>query len=124
LPIKNSGRSDVFKVDYGDVAPRLSAAWNPNYRSGFLGRFFGDRKTVIRGGYGIAYDRVNTVQSVIIPMLGVGFAQTISVVKPLCNANGASVQGCNASVPLSGAGANPGLASFRVGLDGSIPPPA
>ncbi len=83
----------------------------------------GDRKTVIRGGYGIAYDRVNTVQSVIIPMLGVGFAQTISTNTPLCNANGASVQGCNASVPLSGAGANPGLASFRVGVDGSIPTP-
>jgi hypothetical protein len=123
VPIGKSGRSDVFSVDYGDWAPRVSAAWNPSLRSGFLGRMFGDRKTVIRGGYGIAYDRVNTVQSVIIPMLGVGFAQTINTNTPLCNANGASVQGCNASVPLSGAGANPGLASFRVGVDGSIPTP-
>ena len=123
VPIGKSGRSDVFSVDYGDWAPRVSAAWNPSLRSGFLGRMLGDRKTVIRGGYGIAYDRVNTVQSVIIPMLGVGFAQTINTNTPLCNANGASVQGCNASVPLSGAGANPGLASFRVGVDGSIPTP-
>jgi len=123
VPVGKSGRSDVFSVDYGDWAPRISAAWNPSLRSGFLGRMFGDRKTVIRGGYGIAYDRVNTVQSVIIPMLGVGFAQTINTNTPLCNANGASVQGCNASVPLSGAGANPGLASFRVGVDGSIPTP-
>jgi len=123
VPVGKSGRSDVFSVDYGDWAPRMSAAWNPSLRSGFLGRMFGDRKTVIRGGYGIAYDRVNTVQSVIIPMLGVGFAQTINTNTPLCNANGASVQGCNASVPLSGAGANPGLASFRVGVDGSIPTP-
>src|SRR5207302_9699596 len=75
VPIGKSGRSDVFSVDYGDWAPRVSAAWNPSLRSGFLGRMLGDRKTVIRGGYGIAYDRVNTVQSVIIPMLGVGFAQ-------------------------------------------------
>ncbi len=66
---------------------------------------------------------MNTVQSVIIPMLGVGFAQTINTNTPLCNANGTSVQGCNASVPLTGAGANPGLASFRVGVDGSIPTP-
>jgi len=123
IPIGKSGRSDVFSVDYGDWAPRVSAAWNPSLRSGFLGRIFGDRKTVIRGGYGIAYDRVNTVQSVIIPMLGVGFAQTINTNTPLCNANGTSVQGCNASVPLTGAGANPGLASFRVGVDGPIPTP-
>src|SRR5260370_2370475 len=119
--LNKSGRSDVFSVDYGDWAARVSAAWNPSLRSGFLGRIFGDRKTVIRGGYGIAYDRVNTVQSVIIPMLGVGFAQTINTNTPLCNANGTSVQGCNASVPLTGAGANPGLASFRVGVDGPIP---
>src|SRR5260370_11313132 len=108
VPLNKSGRSDVFSVDYGDWAPRVSAAWNPSLRSGFLGRIFGDRKTVIRGGYGIAYDRVNTVQSVIIPMLGVGFAQTIKTNTPLSNANGTTVQGGNASVPLTGAGANPG----------------
>ena len=123
VPIGKSGRSDVFSVDYGDWAPRVSAAWNPSFHDSFLGRVFGDRKTVIRGGYGIAYDRVNTVQSVIIPMLGVGFAQTINTNTPLCNANGTSVQGCNAAAGLTGAGANPGLASFRVGVDGSIPTP-
>ncbi len=119
IPIKNSGRSDVFNVDYGDVAPRLSIAWNPGSKSGPLGRLFGEKKTVIRAGYGIAYDRVNSVQSVIIPMLGVGFAQTINVVTPLCNATGTGGTGCNAGV-----GANdPGLSSFRVGVDGTIPVP-
>src|SRR6202007_506912 len=122
VPIKNSGRSDVFNVDYGDWAPRVSAAWNPGYKGSFLGRLFGDRKTVIRGGYGIAYDRVNTVQSVIIPMLGVGFAQTINIQAPLCNANGTSVSGCNAAAGVGSSG-NPGLASFRVGVDGTIPTP-
>jgi hypothetical protein len=124
IPIKDSGRSDVFNVDYGDWAPRVSAAWNPSFRDGFLGRILGDRKTVVRGGYGIAYDRVNTVQSVIIPMLGVGFAQTINLQSPLCNVNGTSVSGCDASVGVSGSGGNPGLASFRVGVDGTIPTPA
>lgn len=122
IPIKDSGRSNVFNVDYGDWAPRASAAWNPSFINGFLGRVFGDRKTVLRGGYGIAYDRVNTVQSVIIPMLGVGFAQTINLLSPLCNANGTSVSGCNASAGV-GSGGNPGLASFRVGVDGTIPTP-
>jgi hypothetical protein len=122
IPIKNSGRSDVSNVDYGDWAPRVSAAWNPSFSSGVLGHMFGDRKTVIRGGYGIAYDRVNTVQSVIIPMLGVGFAQTINLQTPLCNVNGTSVSGCNAAVGVGSSG-NPGLASFRVGVDGAIPTP-
>src|SRR5438874_1315571 len=58
MPIRTSGRSNVFNVDYGDFAPRFSIAWNPSYGSGFLGHMFGDRKTVIRGGYGISYDRI------------------------------------------------------------------
>jgi hypothetical protein len=122
IPVKDSGRSNVFNVDYGDWAPRASIAWNPSFRDGYLGKIVGDRKTVIRGGYGIAYDRVNTVQSVIIPMLGVGFAQTINVLSPLCNATGAGGPGCNAAGGV-GNGGNPGLASFRVGVDGTIPTP-
>jgi len=119
IPIRSSGRSNVFNVDYGDWAPRASVAWNPNFDSGPLQKLFGDRKTVIRGGYGIAYDRVNTVQSVIIPMLGVGFAQTINVQTPLCNASGTPGAGCNSAAGI----ATPGAASFRVGVDGTIPTP-
>jgi hypothetical protein len=122
IPVRSSGRSNVFNVDYGDWAPRASIAWNPSFRDGFLGKIVGDRKTVVRGGYGIAYDRVNTVQSVIIPMLGVGFAQTINVMSPLCNATGTGGPGCNAAAGV-GSGGNPGLASFRVGVDGTIPTP-
>jgi len=116
IPIKDSGRSNVFNVDYGDVAPRASAAWNPSFREGFLGRILGDRRTVVRGGYGIAYDRVNTVQSVIIPMLGVGFAQTINVLSPLCAASGTPGSNC-------GINTTPGGNIFRVGVDGTIPTP-
>lgn len=118
IPVKFSGRSNVFNVDYGNVAPRISLAWNPGFSGGGLGHLFGNKKTVVRAGYGIGYDRVNTVQSVIIPMLGVGFAQTINVVTPLCNATGAGGAGC------SPASSNPSLSSFRVGVDGSIPLPA
>jgi len=120
MPINSSGKADVFKVDYGDWAPRFSVAWNPSFGSGFFGRLFGDRKTVVRGGYGIAYDRINTVGSVIIPMLGVGFAQTLSVNRPPCDPDGPG--------PLTG-GAGCGVNStaggsiFRVGRDGTIPTP-
>ncbi len=117
-PVKSAGRN-VFNIDWGDVAPRASVAWTPTFDSGFLHRMTGNRKTVIRGGFGLVYDRINTVQSVIIPMLGVGFAQTISVGAPLCNASGTPGAGCNAA---AGTG-SPGAASFRVGVDGSLPLP-
>jgi hypothetical protein len=116
VTLNKSGRSDVFDVDYGNWAPRASAAWNPSFRQGLLGRVFGDRKTVIRGGYGIAYDRVNTVQSVIIPMLGVGFAQTINLQSPACGASGTPGALCNVDT-------TPGGSIFRVGVDGAIPTP-
>ena len=117
LPVGKTGKADVFSPDYGDVAPRVALAWNPNFSSGFIGHVFGGRKTVVRGGYGIAYDRINTVGSVIIPMLGVGFTQTLTVVAPVCDVSASAAAGCNA------ASLNPALSSFRVGRDGVIPLP-
>ncbi len=116
-PVGNAHRG-VVSVDYGDIAPRISLAWNPS-GSGFLGRLLGNKKTVIRGGYALVYDRTNTVQTVLIPMLGVGFGQTITVQGPLCNATGAGGAGCNAG---AGTG-NVGLSAFRVGTDGTLPLP-
>jgi hypothetical protein len=104
----------VYNVDYGNWGPRVAFAWNPS------GGIFGEHKTVLRGGFGIVYDRSNTVQAVEIPMLGVGFDQTINIATPLCTATGAGGPGCTASAGT----ANPGLAVFRVGVDGSIPLPA
>jgi hypothetical protein len=109
----------VYNVDYGDVAPRVALAWNPSVKNGLLSRFLGDKKTVIRGGFAMVYDRGNTVQSVEIPMLGIGFDQNINIQAPLCNATGAGGAGCSAS---AGSG-NPGLSSFRVGTDGVLPLP-
>ncbi len=108
----------VYNVDYGNVAPRVSLAWNPSARSGLF-KFLGDKKSVIRGGFGMVYDRSNTVQSVEIPMLGIGFDQNILVPAPLCNATSAGGVGCN---PAAG-NSNPGLSSFRVGVDGTLPLP-
>jgi hypothetical protein len=54
---KNSARG-YYEPDLNNFAPRLSFAWTPSHRSGVLGKVFGDRKTVIRGGGSVAYDRV------------------------------------------------------------------
>lgn len=118
VPVQYTGQH-VFRTDWGNVSPRLAAAWNPSFTEGWLGHLLGDRKSVVRGGMSIVYDRTNMVQNVEIPMLGVGFAQTLTVANPLCNASAAPGAGCT---PGSAA-TDPGAASFRVGVDGAIPLP-
>jgi hypothetical protein len=118
LPINQADRSGVFDIDWNNIGPRVAVSWNPSsFGNKWLGYLFGDRKTVIRGGYSLVYDRQNTVQSVIIPTLGVAFAQTINVSAPNCNATGSAGAGCNAT------NANPAASGFRVGVDGRIPIP-
>jgi hypothetical protein len=113
----SSSRGELFHTDWNNLAPRLAAAWSPSFRGGFLDKLFGDRKTVLRGGFGILYDRINTSESVILPSLGAGFSQTLSLRAPLCNSTGTGAPGC------SPAGASP-ISVFRVGVDGAIPLPA
>ncbi len=121
LPIKSSGRSAIWNTDYGDVSPRLAVAWNPSYTDGMRGKLFGQGKTVLRAGFGIYYDRINNVQSVEIPQLGVGFAETLVLSQPPCDLNGASAgPNCNAAAGPS----NIGASGFRVGVDGTLPVPA
>ncbi|MGH9753640.1 MAG: carboxypeptidase-like regulatory domain-containing protein [Blastocatellia bacterium] len=117
LPVNSSGRDGVFDVDRNNFGPRLSAAWNPGFGSGLLGKLFGERRTVIRGGFGIVYDRVNNVTSVVFPQLGIGFTQTLAVNAPLCNQTGGGGAACNA------ASTNLALSRFRVGVDGLLPLP-
>lgn len=118
LPIRQSGRSGIWNTDYGNIAPRLSVAWSPSYSDGMRGKMFGSGKTVVRAGFGIYYDRVNNVQSVEIPQLGVGFAQTLALTTPGCDLNGTSAgPGCDTK------GASIGSSGFRVGVDGAIPVP-
>jgi hypothetical protein len=118
VPIEQSGRSTLYRTDWDDWAPRFSAAWNPSYSDGILGHLLGQGKTVLRGGFGVAYDRTNVVTNVLSSLLGVGFADVFET-SPLCNATTPGTN-CPAS-PV--AGVNPGLNSFRIGQDGSIPLP-
>jgi hypothetical protein len=120
LPIKKSGRSGIWNTDYGDISPRVSIAWSPSYTDGIRGKYLGSGKTVVRAGFGIYYDRVNNVQSVEIPQLGVGFAQTLVLPTPPCNINTTGTgPGCNAAAGAS----NIGASGFRVGVDGTLPVP-
>ncbi|HKF52493.1 MAG TPA: hypothetical protein VKB26_09290, partial [Candidatus Acidoferrales bacterium] len=119
LPIRSSGRSSLYNTDWNDWAPRVSVAWNPSYNNGLLGRLVGNGKTVLRGGFGIIYDRTNIVSNVLSSLLGVGFSDVFES-SPLCNASGTPGGGCPAN-PVGGV--NPGLNSFRVGQDGAIPLP-
>ncbi len=47
-----------YNPDYKDFGPRLALAYNPGFRDGLLGSIFGDRKSTIRLGGAILYDRI------------------------------------------------------------------
>jgi hypothetical protein len=95
---------------YGGLTPRVSVAWNPKFDSGVLGKLLGDGKTVIRGGYGRIYGRLNGVNLLLVPLLPPGLLQAVSCV-------GVSRTGqC-----LGSNGVDPSTA-FRIGTDGTTAP--
>lgn len=117
-PVTQLGRSGPYNTDWGDVAPRVSFAWSPQYNQGLLGKILGTNKTVLRGGFGMFYNRLTAEDSVVSAGLNAGFSSTITTGLAMCNATGAGGPGCNAS-----ASTNPALSVFRLGVDGSIPIP-
>jgi hypothetical protein len=52
----NDGRS-LYDSDLNNFGPRFGVSYNPSFKSGVLGKVFGDRKTVLRGGGSVVYDR-------------------------------------------------------------------
>jgi hypothetical protein len=117
-PVSQLHRAGPYNTDFGDVAPRASLAWSPHYTQGILGKIFGSNKTVLRGGFGIFYNRLSGEDSVVSAGLNAGFSSTITTGLAACNATGAGGAGCNAS-----ATSNPALSVFRLGVDGSVPIP-
>jgi hypothetical protein len=104
-PIRTTGRKYPYNPDFSNIEPRLSLAWNPSFSGGVLGSFFGNRKAVIRAGYGRYSDRLNGVGLVMTPALGIGYGNTV-------NCRGPRIGGGCAR------GANP-TNSFRIGVDGN-----
>jgi hypothetical protein len=93
---------------YGGISPRISAAWNPNFRSGFLHKIFGEGQSVLRGGYNLAYGRLNGVNLVLVPLLGPGPLQSVTCGAPLSNGT------CGTASTVANA--------FRIGPDGLVAP--
>ena len=118
VPI-NTLTKPAYNTDWGDIGPRIGVAWNPAYSSGFLGKLFGDRKTVLRTGFGIYYSRINEINNVILPTLGVGFTSSAQLGAPTCAVSGTPGPNCNAAAGTT----NPGMSWYRVGVDGNIPAP-
>jgi len=105
LPSTKTSQKAVFNTDYGNVGPRIAAAWTPSFENSLWQHLFGGKGTsVFRAGYSITYDRMNTVWSVIEPMLGPTFAQTINCRGPVIGGSCA-----NSSNPTD---------AYRIGVDG------
>jgi hypothetical protein len=106
-----NGRKYPYDPFYGSFSPRVAVAWNPHFGGdSILDKAFGRDATVIRGGYGRIYGRLNGVDLVLVPLLGTGLIQPVQCFAPQ--------RGANASC---GAGSNINTA-FRIGVDGLTAP--
>ncbi|MEI9980241.1 MAG: carboxypeptidase-like regulatory domain-containing protein [Edaphobacter sp.] len=105
-----SGLKYPYNPYYGSFSPRISAAWNPHFTSDtFLGHVFGTDSTVLRGGYGRVYGRLNGVGLVLTPLLGPGLIQAVQ-----CR-TAAKDGTCSSSNPTDST-------AFRIGVDGNMAP--
>lgn len=51
------GKPGFYSLDKNNFQPRISAAWSPNFKSGFLGNLFGkNSESVFRGGFAVTND--------------------------------------------------------------------
>ena len=104
------GTSYPYNPFYGSFSPRISAAWNPKFDPDTLiGKIFGPSSTVIRGGYGRIYGRLNGVDLVLVPLLGVGLIQPVQCRQAL------STGVCGSVNPTT-------QTAFRIGVDGDSAP--
>ncbi len=98
---------DPYKKEF---SPRVAVAWNPHTSGeGIVGKLFGTDSTVIRGGYGRIYGRLNGVDLVLAPLLGTGLIQPVQCFGP-------TIGGA-----CSGGSTTP-VDAFRIGTDGNNAP--
>jgi len=57
----NGGKKGYYGWDYKNFAPRLAFAYSPRASDGWLKSLFGEGdKTVVRGGFGMVFDRIGS----------------------------------------------------------------
>jgi hypothetical protein len=85
--IKNVAGSPKYPYNpfYGAVSPRVAVAWNPDFKNAALAKLFGGNATVIRGGYGRIYGRINGVVQVLNPLLSPGLILAVQCHTPQAN---------------------------------------
>jgi hypothetical protein len=93
-------RTYPYNPYYGEWSPRVAAAYD----------MFGDGRTIIRGGYGLTYGRLNGVDLVLVPLLGTGLIQPVQC---FGGTNTGSCLGAGSATPVN---------SFRPGVDGLTAP--
>jgi hypothetical protein len=106
----NGGRKYPYDPYYKEFSPRVALAWQPHFNDGILGKMFGNGKTVIRGGYARIFGRLNGVNLVLSPLLGVGLIQAVTC------------QGPTKTGTCAGSGNVDPTNVFRVGVDGGTAP--
>ncbi len=99
--VNNVGKGSKYPYQpfYGSFSPRIGVAWNPGF----------SKETVVRGGYGRIYGRLNGVDLVLVPLLGVGLMQAVECRTSLMDGT------CGSTNPTA-------ATAFRVGVDGNSAP--
>jgi hypothetical protein len=112
-PIHTTSYKYPYNPNYKDFAPRVGLSWNPKLSTGtFWGRLFGGDKTVIRGGFGQIFDRLNGVQRATDPLQAFGYGEGLACVGPTITGQ------------CLGPGSVDPTDNFRIGVDGaSVPIP-
>ena len=105
---------------YGEFSPRVAVAWNPHFDSDtMMGKVLGHEDTVVRGGYGRVYGRLNGVDLVLVPLLGTGLIQPVQNFSPQSPTGGGGTSNLFGSCAVAGTNL---CNAFRIGTDGLTAP--
>lgn len=108
--VAGGGLKYPYNPYYASFSPRVAVAWNPHISAdSFMSKIFGQDTTVIRGGYGRVYGRLNGVGLVLTPLLAPGLIQAVQCRTAMSNGT------CGSSNPTD-------TTAFRVGVDGTMAP--